>query len=132
MNNPFLSTTLGGNPSAPSVFSRYRSSCAGTETNKKKDTKMTSPKQIRCIAIATLAIGIVLAVGSVWFNREARLAPDAAPAQRASSAASMLFTLAGIFILIGGYEFQRARTVQRLNRLELEIELLKGRGTSSV
>ena len=96
-----------------------------------KDTNMTSPKQIRCIAIATLAIGIVLAVGSVWFNREARLAPDAALAQRASSAASMLFTLTGIFILIGGYEFQRARTVQRLNQLEHEIELLKGRGISA-
>jgi len=47
---------------------------------------MTSPKQIRCIAIVTLAIGIVLALGSGWFNREARLAPDAKLAQRASSA----------------------------------------------
>jgi hypothetical protein len=89
---------------------------------------MTSPRQIRCLAIVTLAIGIVLAVGSAWFNREARLAPDTALAQRASSAASMLFTLTGIFILIGGYELQRARTVQRLNQLEHEIESLKGRG----
>ena len=89
---------------------------------------MTSPKQIRCIAIATLAIGIVLALGSRWFNREARLVPDAALAQRANNAANMLFTLTGIFILIGGYEFQRARTVQRLNQLEQEIELLKGHG----
>src|SRR5437868_3408053 len=40
------------------------------KTNEMKGTNMTSPKQIRCIAIATLAIGIVLAVGSVWFNRE--------------------------------------------------------------
>lgn len=93
---------------------------------------MKSPKQIRCIAIATLAIGIALAVGSIWFNREARLAPDAALAQRASNAATMLFTLTGIFILIGGYEFQRARTVHRLNQLEHEIELLKGRNISAV
>ena len=103
-------------------------------TNKTKDTNMTSPKQIRCIAIATLAIGILLAVGGVWFSREARevsLAPDAALAQRASSTASMLFTLTGIFILIGGYEFQRARTVQRLNQLEHEIESLKNRGVSA-
>ena len=92
---------------------------------------MTSPKQIRCIAIATLAIAIVLAVGSVWFNREAQLALDAALAQRASSAASMLFTLTGIFILIGGYEFQRARTVQRLNWLEHEMEALKSRGDAA-
>ena len=96
-----------------------------------KDTKMTSPKQIRCLAIATLDIGILLAVGSAWFSREARLAPDAALAQRAGSAASMLFTLTGIFILIGGYELQRARTVQRLNHLEHEIESLKGRGVSA-
>ena len=92
---------------------------------------MTSPRQIRCIAIATLAIGIVLAVGSVWFDREARLATDAALAQRAGSAASMLFTLTGVFILIGGCEFQRARTVQRLNQLEHEMESLKGRGISA-
>ena len=92
---------------------------------------MTSPKHIRWIAIATLAIGIVLAVGSGWFDREARLASDMALAQRASAAASMLFTLTGIFILIGGYEFQRARMVQRLNQLEREIELLKGRGISA-
>jgi hypothetical protein len=89
---------------------------------------MTSPKHIRWIAIATLAIGIVLAVGSGWFDREARLASDMALAQRASAAASMLFTLTGIFILIGGYEFQRAQTVQRLNRLEHEIESLNRRG----
>jgi len=56
---------------------------------------MTSPKQIRWIAIVTLAIGIVLALGSVWFDREAQLAPDAALAQRAGRAASMLFTLTG-------------------------------------
>ena len=80
-----------------------------------KDTNMPSPKQIRCIAIAT----------------QARLAPDALLAQRASSAAGMMFTLTGIFILIGGYEFQRARTVQRLNQLEREIESLKGRGISA-
>ena len=92
---------------------------------------MTSPKQIRCIATASLAISIVLAVGSVWFNREARLVPDAALAQRASGAASMLFTLTGIFILIGGYEFQRARTVQRLNQLEGEIKKLTGCGFSA-
>jgi NADH:ubiquinone oxidoreductase subunit 2 (subunit N) len=92
---------------------------------------MTSPKQIRYIAIGTLAIGMVLAVGSGWFNREARLALDPALAQRASSAASMLFTLTGIFILIGGFEFQRARTIQRLNRLEREIESLKHRGVSA-
>ena len=92
---------------------------------------MTSTKQIRWIAIVSLAIGIVLALGSGWFNREARLAPDAALAQRASSAASMLFTLTGIFILISGYEFQRARTVQRLDQLEQEIESLKGRGISA-
>src|SRR5258706_13067880 len=91
-------------PSAPSVFIRYRSCCAGTETNKMKDTNMTSPKQIRCIAIATLAISIVLAVGSVWFNREARLAPDTALAQRGSSAPTHPFTFTRIFILIGGYE----------------------------
>ena len=96
-----------------------------------KENIMTSPKQIRCIAIATLLIGIVLAVGSAWFGREARLAPDAALAQQASSAASMLFTLTGMFILIGGYEFQRARTVQRLNQLDHEIEELKGRGISA-
>lgn len=92
---------------------------------------MKSPKQIRCIATATLAIGIVLAVGSAWFGREARLAPDAVLAQRAGSAASMLFTLTMIFVLIGGYEFQRARTVQRLNQVELEIESLKRRGIST-
>ena len=92
---------------------------------------MKSPKRIRGIATATLAVGIVLAVGSVWFGREARLAPDAALAQRAGSAASMLFTLTGIFILIGGYEFQRARTVQRLNQVEQEIESLKRRGSSA-
>jgi hypothetical protein len=92
---------------------------------------MTSPKQIRSIAIATLAIGIVLAVGCVWFNREANLAPDAALAQRAGSAASMLFTLTGIFILIGGFEFQRARTVHRLNQLEQELESLKHPGISA-
>ncbi len=96
-----------------------------------KDTKMTSPKQIRCIAIVTLAIGIVLAVGSIWFNRETHLAPDAALAQRAGSAASMLFTLTGMFILIGGYEFQRAGTVQRLNQLEHEIALIKSGGISA-
>jgi len=79
---------------------------------------MKSPKQIRCIAIATLAIGIALAHGCGWFDREARLAPDAKLAQRASSAAGMLFTLTGLFIVIGGYEFQRARTVQRLDQLE--------------
>ena len=100
-------------------------------TNKTKDTNMTSPKQIRCIAIATFAIGIMLAAGSVWFNREARVAADTALAQRAGSAASMLFTLTGIFILIGGYEFQRARTVQRLNQLEREVESLKRRGISA-
>ena len=92
-----------------------------------KDTNMTSPTRIRCIAIATLAIGIVLALGSIWFQREARLAPDPALGQRASNASSMLFTLTGMFILIGGYELQRARTVERLNRLEHEIELLRGR-----
>ena len=93
-----------------------------------KDTNMTSPRQIRGIAITTLAISIVLAAGSFWFGKEARLAPDSALAQRAGSASSMLFTLTGIFILIGGYELQRARTVQRLNQLEHEIESLKGRG----
>lgn len=92
---------------------------------------MTSPKQIRCIAIATLAIGIVLAFGSIWFNKEANLASDSALARRASSAASMLFTLTGIFILIGGYEFQRAQTVQRLNQLEHEVESLKSRGIAA-
>ena len=92
---------------------------------------MTSPKQIRCVAIATFTIGIVLAIGSGWFDREARRAPDDALARRAGNAASMLFTLTGIFILIGGYEFQRARTVQRLNQLEYEIESLKGRGISA-
>lgn len=92
---------------------------------------MTHPKQIRGIAIATLAISIALAAGSVWFNREAHLALDATLAQRASSAASMLFTLTGLFILIGGYEFQRARTIQRLDALEQEIDLLKHRGTSA-
>lgn len=86
---------------------------------------MTSPQQIRFIARITFAISIALAVGSGWFDREARLAPDAALAQRASSAAGMLFTMTGVFILIGGYEFQRARTVQRLNQLEQEMESLK-------
>ncbi len=86
---------------------------------------MTSPHQIRFIAKVTFAIGIALAVGSGWFDREARLAPDAALAQRASNAAGMLFTMTGIFVLIGGYEFQRARMVQRLNRLEQEMESLK-------
>jgi hypothetical protein len=97
----------------------------------KNMTSPTSPKQIRCIATATLVIGIALAAGSAWFGREARLAPDTASAQRASSAAGMLFTLTGIFSLIGGYEFQRARTVQRLNQLEREINSLKGRGISA-
>jgi ABC-type uncharacterized transport system permease subunit len=92
---------------------------------------MTSPKQIRCIAITTLAVGVVLAIGSGWFSREARLSSDAALVQRATSAASMLFTLTGIFILIGGYELQRGRTVQRLNQLEQEVESLKLRGISS-
>ena len=92
---------------------------------------MSSPKHIRCIAIAMIAIGIVLAVGSSWFERQSRLASDMALSQAASSAAGMLFTLTGIFIVIGGYEFQRARTVQRLNRLEREIELLKSCGTSA-
>ena len=92
---------------------------------------MTSPTQIRCIAMATLAIGIILALGGVWFGSEARLMPDAATMQRASSAATMLFTLTCIFILIGGYEFQRARTVQRLDQLEQEIEALKRREISA-
>jgi hypothetical protein len=92
---------------------------------------MTSPRQSRYIAISSPAIGFVLAVGSGWFNREARLTPDPALAQRASSAAGMLFTLTGIFILIGGYEFQRARTVQRLNQIEREIESLKHRGAAA-
>ena len=122
---------LGSNQQTRTVFIRKLSCSAVTETGKTKDTNMTSPRQIRCIATATLAIAIVLAVGSVWFNREARIAPDVTLAQRASSAASMLFTLTGIFILIGGYEFQRARTVQRLNQLEHEIESLKGRGISA-
>jgi hypothetical protein len=92
---------------------------------------MRSPKQIRGIAVATFAISFILAIGGMWFNREASLAADTALAQRASSAAGMLFTLTAIFILIGGYEFQRAQTVQRLNQLEREIEWLKGRGISA-
>ena len=92
---------------------------------------MRSPKQIRCIAIAIIAIGIALAVGSSWFERQARFASDMAFSQAASSAAGMFFTLTGIFIVIGGYEFQRARTVQRLNQLEREIESLKSRRTSA-
>ena len=72
-----------------------------------------------------IAIGIVLAAGSSWFDRQASSASDSAFSQAASSAACMLFTLTGVFVVIGGYEFQRARVVQRLNQLEREIELLK-------
>ena len=50
-----------------------------------KETNMTSPKQIRCIAIATLAIGIVLAVGSVGLTE--RLASHLTPRLRSERAA---------------------------------------------
>ena len=87
---------------------------------------MTSPKQIRGIGIAVLVVGAVLTLGSGWAERQARIAPDAALAQRAEGMASRLFTLAIVFILIG-YEFQRARTIRRFSVLEQEIELLKSR-----
>ena len=88
---------------------------------------MTSPKQIRGIGIAVLVVGTVLTLGSGWAERQARIAPDAALAQRAEGMASRLFTLAIVFILIGGYEFQRARTIRRFSVVEQEIELLKSR-----
>ena len=88
---------------------------------------MTSPKQIRGIGIAVLAISAALALGSGWAERQARIAPDVALAQRAEGMASRLFTLAFVFILIGGYEFQRARTIRRFSVLEQEIESLKSR-----
>ena len=88
---------------------------------------MTSPKQIRGIGIAALVIGVALALGSGWAERQARFAPEAALAQRAEGMASRLFTLATVFILIGGFEFQRARTVQRFSLLEQEIESLRSR-----
>ena len=92
-----------------------------------KDTDMTSPKQIRGIGMAVLAIALALALGSAWAERQARIAPDAALARQAESMATRLFTLATVFILIGGYEFQRARTVRRFSLLEQEMETLRSR-----
>lgn len=88
---------------------------------------MTSPKQIRGIGIATLVLGLTLAAGSAWAERETRLAPDVVFAQRAEGMASRLFTLAIVFIVIGGYEFQRARTLQRFAELEQELKTLSNR-----
>lgn len=46
--------------------------------------------------------------------------------------ASRFFTLAVVFIVIAGLEFQSARTAMRLNLLEQEIEALRHRPALTV
>ena len=87
---------------------------------------MTSFINVRWTAIITLALGLVLAVVSGWFDREAIDALNPAHAHSATAMASRLFAVATVFIVLTVLEVQHSRTVSRLKDLEKEIEQLRG------
>ena len=87
---------------------------------------MNIQKQIRWTAITTLILGIGFAAISGWIERETANSAQINFADSGTAMASKLFTLAAVFILIWGIEWQRARTSAHLQKLEDEIAELKG------
>lgn len=86
---------------------------------------MTRSVQIRWTALITLMIGLVLAVASGWFDREAIGARHEAHAHSAVAVSSRLFAVATVFILLTALEVQHSKTTARLRELEAELAALK-------
>ncbi len=80
-------------------------------------------KKFGPIGITILAIGLALAVGSAWINREAGEMPDNFAIQ-ATNLSCKLYTLAAIFFVVGGLELQRRKTTRHIHDLELKLEAL--------
>ena len=80
-------------------------------------------KKIGSVGIAILAVGLALAVGSAWINREAGEMPDNFAIQ-ATNLSCKLYTLAAIFFVVGGLELQRRKTTRHIQDLELKLEAL--------
>ncbi len=80
-------------------------------------------KKLGSVGIGILALGLALAVGSAWINREAGDMPDNFAIQ-ATNLSCKLYTLAAIFFVVGGLEFQRRKTARHIQDLELKLEAL--------
>jgi hypothetical protein len=97
--------------------------CYVMETTLIKGTEMKHLKKIGSVGIAILAVGLALAVGSAWINREAGEMPDNFAIQ-ATNLSCKLYTLAAIFFVVGGLELQRRKTARHIQDLEMKLEAL--------
>ena len=88
---------------------------------------MTPHKKRFAIGFAVLALALILGFAGRWAEKQVETAPDPTVALRAEAMASRFFTLAIVFVVIAGLEFQSARTARRLSLLEQEIETLRNR-----
>jgi len=88
---------------------------------------MTPEKKRLAISFAVLAIALILGFAGCWAEKQVEAAPDPAVALRAEAMASRLFTLAIVFVVIAGLEFQSSRTAKRFRLLEQQIEVLRSR-----
>ena len=99
------------------------------------------------VGLLTLVLGVLLSLASGWFEIESRLnikqnvqktgrtervvVYDSQDAYLAGSMAERLFALGALFIVVGMIQIQRARSDDRLVRLEQELALLQQRAQAS-
>jgi hypothetical protein len=82
-------------------------------------------KQVRWTVAITLFAGLVLGLGSGWLEGISLTTPEGSLVHYFAGMAGKLFTLAVVVFGICGLELQRAKTTNRLEKLEEELSLLK-------